>query len=282
MSLNVELSGIINKHVGTICNKWIELLEKQVPITLDLFRKEDLNDKGKEIIESLSFGLKQNTDSLEHPSYNTTKSILKELSRELTMKNVTPTETALLVFNLKEALLPSINAEVGKSQEKLVESIFIINRIIDNLGLFTIENHILIKESIIKEQANAILEMSTPVVKIWDKIILLPLVGVLDSTRAKQMMESLLEAIENNQAKVAILDISGIPVIDTLVARHLFTTIAAVKLMGAECIVTGISARISQTIVHLGLDLSGIITRSNLADGLQLALVSTSQSMSLK
>jgi rsbT co-antagonist protein RsbR len=278
----VELSSIISKHTDAICNKWIELVEKKVPVALDLFRKEDLNGKGKEIIESLSSGLKHNTDDLEHPSYDITKSILKELSKELTVKNVTPTETALLVFNLKEALLPSINAEVGKTQEKLVEAIFVINRIIDNLGLFTIENYILIKESIIKEQAKAILEMSTPVVKIWDKIILLPLVGILDSTRAKQMMESLLEAIENNQAKVAILDVSGIPVIDTLVARHLFTTIAAVKLMGAECIVTGISARISQTIVQLGLDLTGIITRSNLADGLQFAIASTSQSMSFK
>jgi len=280
MSLNVELSSIINKHSSLICDKWIELIEEQIPVLSDLFRKEDLEAKGKEIIYALSSAIKQNNEGSES-SNSALVSILQELSHELTLKNVTPTETALLIFNLKEAILPAIKMESLSNSDKLIDISLIANRFIDNLGLFTVETYIQNKENLIKEQTRAILEMATPVVKIWDKIILLPLVGVLDSTRAKQMMESLLGAIENNQAKVAILDISGIPVIDTLVARHLFTTIAAVKLMGSECIVTGISARISQTIVQLGLDLTGITTRSNLADGLQLALLNTSQSVSL-
>lgn len=280
MSLNVEISSLINKHSNSICDKWIELIEEQIPVIFDLFRKEDLNAKGKEILYSLSTAIKQNREGVES-SDSTLLSILQELSRELTLKNVTPTETALLIFNLKEAILPAIKTELSNSPDKLIDISLIVNRFIDKLGLFTVETYIQNKENLIKEQTRAILEMATPVVKIWDKIILLPLVGVLDSTRARQMMESLLGAIEINQAKVAILDISGIPIIDTLVARHLFTTIAAVKLMGSECIVTGISARISQTIVQLGLDLTGITTRSNLADGLQLALINTSQSVSL-
>lgn len=227
MSHNVEISSIINKHSNSICDKWIELIEKQIPILTDLFRKEDLNAKGKEIIYSLSTSFKQNNESNES-SNDTVLPILEELSRELTIKNVTPTETALLIFNLKEAMLPAITIELANTPDKLLEVTLKINRTIDKLGLFTVETYILTKENLIKEQTRAILEMATPVVKIWDKIILLPLVGILDSTRAKQMMESLLGAIQ------------------------------------------------------LGLDLSGITTRANLADGLQLALLNTSQSVSFK
>lgn len=280
MSINEDISNMLEKKLEDVHKKWSEVIESQIPNIFEFLKKEEIHTKTKEILLALSNVIKVNSENTDTNEYNYLKKTLKELSRELTIRNVTPTETALIIFYLKDVIFASLDNFIADNSEKRIDSVIYINRIIDKLGLFTFEVYSSTRESIIKEQARAILEMSTPVVKIWNKIILLPLVGVLDSSRAKQMMESLLSTIENNQAKVAIIDISGIPVIDTLVARHLFTTIAAVKLMGSECIVTGISAKISQTIVHLGLDLSGITTRASLADGLHLALSITSQKIS--
>jgi rsbT co-antagonist protein RsbR len=278
MKMNEELSSIIGKNSEQFTNQWLELIESNIPFVLEMIRKEDLNKRGMLISKSLASGLKEGID-LSHPSYSDLTSELKEHGKQLSIMNVTPSETAQSILIIKDIFIPFLSEVFSQDYKKFFEGSQMLNKVIDKMGLFTFENYVNTRESVIKEQAQTILEMSTPVVKVWSNIILLPLVGVLDSTRAKQMMESLLTSIEENQAKVAILDISGIPVIDTLVARHLFTTIAAVKLMGAECIVTGISAKISQTIVHLGLDLSGIITKSTFADGLQLALLKTKQTI---
>jgi len=152
-----------------------------------------------------------------------------------------------------------------------------VNTLIDRLGVFTFSVYQESREELMREQQRAFMEVSVPVVRIWDRIIMIPLVGMLDSSRTQQMMETMLTALEDYQSKVAIMDISGIPVVDTLVARHLITAASAARLMGAECIITGIRARISQTLVQLGVDLSGFITRTTLADGLQLALKMTDQ-----
>ena len=278
MELHIEISNHIITNKTKIVHDWLEMIKSQTPIVVEMMSLDDIKKRSNDILQSLASGLKDSSEFNLSP-FESLRINLKDFSRQLSLMNITPTETTLVIFMLKDILSPSFGEFFKSNPDKHIASLNLLSRVVDRMGILTFENFVNTRETIIKEQAQAILDMSTPVVKVWSKIILLPLVGGLDSTRAKQMMESLLSSIENNQAKVAILDISGIPVIDTLVARHLFTTIAAVKLMGAECIVTGISAKISQTIVHLGLDLSGITTCSTFADGLQLALTSTGQSI---
>lgn len=279
MELNQELGSILEKNFESLGEAWISLLNNKMPVLQEFFLKEDLKKSTQNFQVLLLTGLKSNAKEPEDEAFLSMRNSLVELSHELSAKNFTSSEAVLFVLYFKEVLTPFLIEAYSKDLKKLTDSILFVNKLIDHFAMITMEAYLENKERVIREQASTILEMSTPVVKIWNRIILLPLVGVLDSTRAKQMMESLLGSIESHQAKVAIIDISGIPVIDTLVARHLFTTIAAVKLMGSECIITGISSRISQTIVHLGLDLSGILTRASLEDGLQLALAKIAQNV---
>lgn len=193
----------------------------------------------------------------------------------MTVKNLPPSETALLIFSMKDVIFSIFQSSFeGDDFHKVL---LMTNNIIDRLGLLIFDHYLQAKEKLITEQQNIMLELSVPVVTVWDKILMVPLIGMIDSRRTQLMMERLLTAIENTQSKIAILDISGIPIVDTLVARHLIVTISAAKLMGSECIITGISSRIAQTIVNLGVDLTGIVTRSTLADGLKYAVEKTGQ-----
>lgn len=273
-----------------------EILREKRPDILELWKKQ-LFTRGTALVESIGLDtLREKTElivdqillilpqdegeGIESDAFEALKEILAEMSAELTTKDLSPSDTALLVFSLKDALLPVIQMEAPPTD--LAGHLIHINSIIDKLGLYTFEVYLKTKEDLIAEQHRAFLEVSVPVVKIWNRILMIPLVGMLDSDRTMQMMEILLEAVEVNQSKVAILDISGIPVVDTLVARHLITTASAVQLMGAECIITGIRAKISQTLVQLGVDLTGIITRTTLADGLAHALELTEQQIAMR
>jgi rsbT co-antagonist protein RsbR len=279
MAAAKELGNLLEENFDSINGEWIEFLKKKIPVLSEFLTIEDLESTTTNLLKLFIKGLKTGANTVEDPNYQELHDSLVSLSLDLGGKNFTPSETAQFVLFLKDVTILLLIEKQKKNADTMTDSILLVNGLLDRFALITIDAYLSNKERIIKEQASVILEMSTPVVKIWNGIILLPLVGILDSSRAKQMMESLLGNIENYQAKVAIIDISGIPVIDTLVARHLFTTIAAVKLMGSECIVTGISAKISQTIVHLGLDLSNILTRASLEDGLQLALLKTAQKL---
>ncbi|KJR40479.1 anti-sigma-factor antagonist [Candidatus Magnetoovum chiemensis] len=214
----------------------------------------------------------------EHEDYKQLEKQVAELSREMSLRNITPTETAQLIFFIKDAIFPILQGECGQNSV-LSEYILFINSIVDKLGLLTFQIYLESREELIKEQQRAFMDVSVPVVKVWKDIVLIPLVGMLDSSRTQLMMEIMLSAIEDTQSKVAIIDISGIPIVDSLVARHLITAASAAKLMGAECLITGIRAKISQTLVQLGVDLSGIVTKTTLADGLQLALQMTEQKL---
>jgi rsbT co-antagonist protein RsbR len=205
--------------------------------------------------------------------YAKIRSILETVSVEGARQDLTPSETATFIFSMKDAILPTLLVEYKtENQDEVVGA---INRLIDSLGLFTFETFMETKEKLIREQQKSLLEVSAPVVRVWDEILMVPLIGLLDSTRTQLVMETLLDGLERTQSKVAILDISGIPAVDSLVAKHLLTTVSAVRLMGAECIITGISSRISQTMVQIGIDLSGITTKSSMADGLKVAFSMT-------
>lgn len=271
-----KIAELIQSNQEKIITEWLRILKEQAEGMYNSLGSHLVHDNCVSILRLFSDAFHVSTD-IDNPSYAKIKERLSQFSASMTIKNVSPTETALIVFALKQSIHQILLEQVSKDDQ--IAFFIAIDRIIDKLGLFTFKAYVDSKERTIHEQQKRLLEVSVPVVKIWNRIIMIPLVGILDSTRTKLMMETLLEAIESTQSQVAILDISGIPIVDTLVARHLIMTVSATKLMGAECIISGVNAKISQTIVQLGIDLSGIITRTKLADALKLALDVTNQSL---
>ncbi len=270
-----EISSILSKNRGKICDSWKKQLIIQSRTLVELIGLNQVEKITQDIADTLIKAVKT-INTYEHEDYKKIEKQVAELSKEMSLRNITPTETAQLIFLIKDAIFPILQNECGQNSV-LSEYILFINSIVDKLGLFSFQTYLESKEELIKEQQRAFMDVSVPVVKVWKDIVLIPLVGMLDSSRTQLMMETMLSAIEDTQSKVAIIDISGIPIVDSLVARHLITAATAAKLMGAECLITGIRAKISQTLVQLGVDLSGIVTRTTLADGLQLALQMTEQ-----
>src|SRR6185437_11063996 len=203
------------------------------------------------------------------------RAALDELSRSRARDSFTPSETALGVFSLKEAVY-----ELVADTAELAPEFLAFSRMVDDLGLRTFEAYSAAREQIISDQASAMLELSTPVVRLWEGIIAVPLVGTLDSARTQLVMEKLLDTLVATGADHAIIDITGVPTVDTLVAQHLLKTIGAARLMGAECIISGIRPQIAQTIVHLGVDLGTVVTKATLADAFLLALSKVGASIS--
>jgi rsbT co-antagonist protein RsbR len=175
------------------------------------------------------------------------------------------------VFSLKQPLFDRLRQEVGKDAEALASEIWVATLLLDQLGLYTMEVHQKAREEVINRQQQDMLELSTPVVRLWDGVLALPLIGTLDSARTQVVMESLLQRIVESGAALAIIDITGVPTVDTLVAQHLLKTVAAARLMGADCIISGIRPQIAQTIVHLGVALGDVTTKATLADALAVA-----------
>lgn len=257
-----------------ILETWNERLKQSAPDLVSVLGEMQVQKRCREFLDRFLAFLNEGGD-LESDSYRAVRHMLSEFSKETTVRHLAPSDSARFIFALKDALLPHFQDQIGGPA--LARALPPVLQVLDTLGLYTLEAYVASREQIIKEQHTLLISISVPVIKVWDKIVLVPLIGMLDSSRTQLMMEVLLSAIEEKQSKVAIIDISGIPVVDTLVARHLITTVKATQLMGAECIVTGISARISQTMVQLGIDLSGIVTRSSLADGLRYAMEITGQ-----
>jgi rsbT co-antagonist protein RsbR len=186
-----------------------------------------------------------------------------------------PSETAIFVFSLKSPILRRLRDELSGSPERMFEEIALTTEVLDKLGLYTTELHQQAREEVINRQQMELLELSTPVVKLWEGIVALPLIGTLDSARTNVVMESLLQQIVQTGSEIAIIDITGVPTVDTLVAQHLLKTVAAARLMGADCIISGIRAQIAQTMVHLGIDLTTVVTKSTMAEALRTALAKT-------
>jgi len=184
----------------------------------------------------------------------------------------TPIETAMFVFSLKQPLFARIRNEFPDDAQRLADETWRATLLIDRLGLETTTAFIKSREEIIRRQQQELLEISTPVVRLWEGILALPLIGTLDSSRMQIVMQNLLEAIVSQSATIAIIDITGVPTVDTLAAQHLLKTVAAARLMGADCIISGIRPQIAQTIIHLGVDLTAVITKATLADAFQIAL----------
>lgn len=213
-----------------------------------------------------------NLTSFAVPEWSAAREFLGEVSRSRSQQGFSPSETATFVFSLKQPLFSRIRRELGKDADALAEETWRATELLDQLGLYTTEVYQKSREEVITRQQQEMLELSTPVVKLWDSILALPLIGTLDSERTQVVMEALLQRIVDTGAEVAIIDITGVPTVDTLVAQHLIKTVTAARLMGADCIISGIRPQIAQTIVHLGVNLADITTKASLADAFAVAL----------
>ena len=211
-------------------------------------------------------------DDIEADSWTRVRDILTDLSTEQARQGATPVQIATFVFSLKQILFRFLQSELSKTPELFAKEIWQTTRIIDGLGLFTTQVAMKSREDVISRQQAEMLELSTPVVKLWEGVLALPLIGTLDSERTQVVMENLLEEIVRSGAGIAIIDITGVPTVDTLVAQHLLKTVAAARLMGAECIISGIRPQIASTIVHLGVNLGDVVTKATLADAFSIAL----------
>jgi rsbT co-antagonist protein RsbR len=215
-----------------------------------------------------------NTEDVDTESFKDVRKFLEELSSSRASLGFSPSETAIFVFSFKQPLFTQIRASLPSAEEQ-VEEIWSATLLLDKLGLFVMEAFQKVRESIIARQQEEMLELSTPVVKLWDGVLALPIIGTLDSSRTQTIMENLLERIVETGSELAIIDITGVPTVDTLTAQHLLKTVTAARLMGAECIISGIRPQIAQTIVHLGVELGDIVTKANLADAFRVAMQRT-------
>lgn len=215
---------------------------------------------------------KGNLVDINRPEWEQVQHMLSELSSSRALQGSSTSDTAKFIFSLKKPLFDRLNAEHGQTNAEAAKRVLELSLLLDNLGLYTTESFQKTRESVIRRQQKEMMEMSTPVIKLWDGVLAVPLIGTLDSARTQIVMEALLQKIVDTGSKVAILDITGVPTVDTQTAQHLMKTVSATRLMGAECIISGIRPQIAQTIVHLGIDINDIVTKATMADAIKEAL----------
>jgi len=266
-----EAVKIFQKRKKIILETWIKYQLVDDTLREDLISNEDLRAQSEDLLNSLVANLSdQNIDDAKSSGFEQVIDILTSISISRAKQGFSPRETGIYVFSLKDALLDVLQQDIKDPQELYLQSLKII-KLIDSFGIITFETFIKEREEVILRQTDEITEISTPVIQVWDGILALPIIGTLDSARTQVVMENLLQKIVETGSGIAILDISGVPAVDSLVAQHLIKTVSATRLMGAECIISGIRPEIAQTVVHLGIDLSNVITKSSLASALKAA-----------
>jgi rsbT co-antagonist protein RsbR len=274
-----RISQIIQEHEADIGAAWMAQLEA-LTVRSNVVSKEQLRKHCQQFLTAFATATRGGElQNIDHRSWDEVRDLLAEISSTRARGGSTPSETATFVFSLKQALLGSLSAGFANDPAALANASWTIGTLLDKLGLYTIEVFQRARDQVIVRQQQELLELSTPVVKLWDGILALPLIGTLDSARTQVVMENILQKIVDTGAAIAIIDITGVPTVDTLVAQHLMKTIAAARLMGADCIISGIRPQIAQTIVHLGVNLEDVITKATLADAFVVALQRTGTSI---
>ena len=267
------LSRVLTKHEAQILEEWVQEQLGPGGLRPGIVRDADLRDQSREFLAALGAAARSGGVARpESAAWDPVRNVLARLSESRAAQGFTATETALFVFSIKAPLFARLRADLEGDADGFGAELLNVGRLLDHLGLFTTEVFLRGRERVIARQQEDMLELSTPVVKLWDGVLALPMIGTLDSARTQVVMESLLERIVETGAEVAIIDITGVPTVDTLVAQHLLKTVTAARLMGADCIISGIRPQIAATIVHLGVDLAGVVTKATLADAFALAL----------
>jgi rsbT co-antagonist protein RsbR len=276
-----SLAEILSHHEREILEDWIALQLAAITRRSDLISDSDLRRESVEFLAAFRQAIAGgDVGDISAPVWDAVRGMIAEISRSRARQGFTPSETATFIFSLKQPLFRVVSRDAGKDAGMVAADLWDVTLALDRLGLFSTEIYQKSREEIINRQQRELLELSTPVVKLWDGILALPLIGTLDSERTQVVMESLLQSIVETGAGIAIIDITGVPTVDTLVAQHLLKTVAAARLMGAECIISGIRPQIAATIVHLGVDLASVVTKATLADAFRIALRRTGQTVS--
>ncbi|MDF2643222.1 MAG: rsbRA [Pseudomonas sp.] len=254
-----------------IISNWVSSLEAS-GATRNL-KEEDVKGQAREFLNLLvGAAERESVQSLAGSDWDEIRQFLEKLSATRALAGQDSHQTVGFIFTLKGPLFAVLQQAYSDSPALLAEQLLQTSDLLDSLGMHTMRTYQKSREAVIKRQQEELLELSTPVVKLWEGVLALPMIGTLDSQRTQVVMESLLQRIVDTGSEIAIIDITGVPTVDTLVAQHLLKTVTAIRLMGADCIISGVRPQIAQTIVHLGLDLQGVVTKSNLADALALAL----------
>lgn len=271
---HTPLAEDIRRQRDAILQQWVSYQMNAQTLRRDLLKDQELRRDSQRFLELFAEALEAGNEP-SIPAWKPVKDFLGEMSRTRALQGFSPSDMATFVFSLKQPLFDLAQRRGAEDAAGLAKELWAVTILLDALGLHTMEAFQQSREEIISRQQQELLELSTPVVQLWDDILALPLIGTLDSARTQVVMESLLHRVVETGARIAVIDITGVPMVDTLVAQHLMKTVAAARLMGADCIISGIRPQIAQTIVHLGVNLNDIVTKATLADAFQVALQRT-------
>ncbi len=276
MTTQNRLSELLDKRDGEIAAKWLEL-QASGGRKRSAAEQQELTRQSRELLNALKTAAHNGSvDDISGPAWERVRELLTDLSASRAKSGYTPSETASAVFSLKQAFFAAIREEYSNDGDALKVT-WQATELLDKLALHTTDSFQKTREDVISRQQSELLELSTPVVRLWENVLALPLIGTLDSARTQVVMQNLLDAIVETRSDFAIIDITGVPVVDTLVAQHLLKTVAAARLMGADCLISGIRPQIAQTIIHLGVDLTNVTTKATLADAFAIALKRSGQ-----
>ena len=279
MQAKGKLSETLSKREAEITSKWLEL-QASGGKKVSAAEQAEVTRASREFMAAFKAATqKGSTEDITGPEWERVREIVSDLSASRAKGGYSASETASFIFSLKQPVFSVLRDEYGKDPEGLGDAIWESTVLLDKLGLLTTEAYQKTREDVISRQQQELLELSTPVVRLWDNVLALPLIGTLDSARTQVVMQNLLDAIVDTRSDFAIIDITGVPVVDTLVAQHLLKTVAAARLMGADCLISGIRPQIAQTIIHLGVDLANVTTKATLADAFAVALRRSGQAV---
>ena len=281
MTRSSELPALLAQHESDLLAQWLRAQGGGTSgVTAGTGSDQEARAQSREFLGLLREAAgASGVDGTAGPAYAPVRDFLGGLARSRVQQGATPSQVATFVFSLKQPLFALLRDRFAGDAAALADETWAATRLLDALGLYTTEVYQRAREDVISRQQQDMLELSTPVVKLWDGVLALPMIGTLDSTRTQVVMETLLQRIVETGAEVAIIDITGVPTVDTLTAQHLLKTVTAARLMGAECVISGIRPQIAQTIVHLGVELQGVTTKATLADAFRVALARTGQTV---
>ena len=267
-----RIHDILARHEAALLTGWLAAQKDAPSYRPDLVKEAEVRDQSREFLRLLVRASHSGIGRTDGAEWQAVRDLLSTISRSRSQQGFSASATATFVYSLKQPLFECLRRELAAEPIALADETWTVSLLLDNLGLYTTEVYQQARESVIERQQQEMLELSTPVVKLWEGVLALPLIGTLDSARTQTVMENLLQKIVDTGCETAIIDITGVPTVDTLTAQHLLKTVAAARLMGADCIISGIRPQIAQTIVHLGVDLSSVSTKASMADAFALAL----------
>lgn len=265
------LAAIVARNEEEILSEWIREMTGSVRRS-DLMKESELRAQCSQFLHLMSAALASGGANFQSVAWDKAREMLSDISQSRAQQGFTPSETASFVLSAKRPLFNQLRQEYKGDADALATELWSTTELLDAMGLYTTDAYQKAKENVIRRQQEELLELSTPVVKLWDGVLALPIIGTLDSARTQVVMESLLEAIVRTNSRVAIIDITGVPTVDTVVAQHLLKTVTAARLMGADCIISGVRPQIAQTIVHLGINLLDVTTKATLSAAFAVAM----------